>query len=491
MPSASPARKLLLAALAVASACSTSNPATDAGADAGEPDSDTRPPTPPEWDRPVTRPDDARAQADRAACKFGPGALPGETLGKSTPIEKELPVETIVVLMLENHSFDNYFAKLGAFTKRSDIEVAPPGASNPDTLDAGPDGAANLVPFQRAPHKCTADVNHGWAGSHLEWNGGKNDGFVVANEEGTPLGKGERALYYWDDGDLPFYYALASTFAIGDHYHCSLLGPTWPNRMFQYAATSFGRTTNDIPDTSAYPFPQKDATILDELEKRHVSWGLYGTSGALIVYGGALLNRWGRKVTKFEADFIADAKAGTLPQVVFLDTNVVAEGPKNPNEHPPAQIQIGQKWVSDMVHALFASPQWKSSVLFFNYDEHGGYYDHLPPPPACKPDGKDPIDKNGGPVSGAFDRYGFRVPLMVISPFAKKGYVSHKTYDHTSIVRFIQAKHRVPALTARDANADIPTDMFDFANPPFLTPPVIPEPAIDQAEVDYCAATYP
>jgi phospholipase C len=222
-----------------------------------------------------------------------------------------------------------------------------------------------------------------------------------------------------------------------------------------------------------------------------VSWALYGTSGALIVYGGRVLDRWGRKVTHFESDFIADAKAGTLPQVVFLDTNVVSEGPKNPNEHPPAQVQIGQKWTSDMVHALFASPQWGKSALFFMYDEHGGYYDHVPPPPACKPDAHDPTDKAGNAVGGAFDRYGFRVPFIVVSPFAKKGFVSHKTYDHASIVRFIQAKFRVPALTARDANSDIPTDMFDFANPPFATPPTIAEPTVDQTEVDYCSQTYP
>ena len=412
-------RRFVFFALAIAGACSTSNPATDGGTDAGEADVDTRPPTPPEWDRPVTRPDDAQATAQRTACGFGPGALPGETLGKGTPIEKDLPIDTIVVLMLENHSFDNYFSKLNEYAKRSDVEVTPPNATNPDTLDAGPDGAAKAIPVQHAPHKCTGDVDHSWGGSHLEWNGGAMNGFVVANEEGTPLGKGERALYYWDQTDLPFYYALASTFAIADHYHCSLLGPTWPNRMYLYAATSFGRTTNDIPDLGAYPFPQKDASILDELEKRHVSWGLYGSSGALLVYGGQVLTRWGRKVTHFESDFVADAKAGTLPQVVFLDTNVALEGPKNPNEHPPAQVQIGQKWVRDMITALFQSPQWSRSALFFTYDEHGGYYDHVPPPPACKPDDKAPIDKNGAPVQGAFDRYGMRVPFMVISPWAK------------------------------------------------------------------------
>jgi len=449
---------------------------------------DTRPPTPPEWDRPVTRPDDMQAIADRAACKYGPGMLAGETLGKSTPIEKDIPVENIVVLVMENHSFDNYFAKLGAYANRMDIESAPPDASNPDIIDAGPDGMPRIVPFTHAPHQCTLDVEHGWNPSHLEWNGGQMNGFVQANEEGTPLGAGDRSLYYYDQRDLPFYYQLATTFSIADHYHCSLLGPTWPNRMYTYAATSFGRTSNDFPDLTGYPFPDKDASILDELEKRHVSWLLYGTSGALTVHGPAALTRWGRKPFRFQADFFADAKAGTLPQVAYLDVDLVMDNPKNPSEHPPADIQIGQKFVSDVVHALFASPQWSKMALFFTYDEHGGYYDHYPPPAACEPDSIAPIGDN--PYGGKFDRYGMRVPFMVISPFAKKGYVSHATYDHASIVRFIQAKYRVPALTKRDANADIPTDMFDFGSPPFATPPQLAEPTVDPAELDYCEKTY-
>jgi phospholipase C len=314
------------------------------------------------------------------------------------------------------------------------------------------------------------------------------DGFVEANEQGGPLGDGARALFYYDQRDLPFYYQLASTFAIADHWHCSLLGPTFPNRMYTYAATSFGRTTNDFPENleTSHPFPQKDASVLDELEKRHVSWALYGTSGALTVHGPAALYRWGRRVQKFQSDFFAEAKAGTLPQVVYLDVDISADPVKNPNEHPPADIQVGQKFVSDAVHALFASPQWSKTALFFTYDEHGGYYDHVPPPPACPPDSLTPINQ-----SGAFDRYGVRVPFVLVSPYARKGFVSHKIYDHASIVRFIQAKHRMPALTNRDANADIPTDMFDFAAPPFSTPPVIPEPAIDQADLDYCIKTHP
>ncbi len=476
----------LLLAIPALVACSTQDTGS-APDDAGEPDVDTRPPTPTEWDRPVTRPDDSQADADRAACKFARGALAGETLGKSTPIEDDIPIQNIVFLVMENHSFDNYYSKLAEYTHRTNIEVAPADASNPDLVDGG----TKTILRQHAPHKCTLDTGHGWRASHQEYDDGKNDGFVQVNEEGTPLGAGEQSLYYWDQSDIPFYYQLSSTFAIADHYHCSLLGPTWPNRMFTYAATSFGRTSNDLPDLSGYPFPDKDATILDELEKRHVDWGVYsdGPSGALTVYGAAVLSRWGRRVTHFDSDFFTDAAAGTLPQVAYLDANSLSEGPAGNDEHPPADVQIGQKFVSDVVHALFASPQWPHLALFITYDEHGGYYDHVPPPKACLPGDHAPILSDKDPP-GDFDRYGFRVPFIVVSPYAKKAYVSHTTYDHTSILRFIEAKFRVPALTGRDANANVMTDMFDFANPPFLTPPDIPAPTIDQTEADYCVATY-
>ena len=129
-------------------------------------------------------------------------------------------------------------------------------------------------------------------------------------------------------------------------------------------------------------------------------------------------------------------------------------------------------------------------AFFITYDEHGGIYDHVPPPKACAPDDKPPIDKNGEKLDGAFDRYGMRVPFLVVSPYAKRGYVSHGVYDHASILRFIQAKHRLPALTARDANAAVPTDFFDFQSPPNLGIPPLAEAVVDPAEKQYCDQTF-
>ena len=485
-----------IGALVPMASCSTSQTSSPGPADA-----DTRPPTPPEWDRAVTRPDDATAVSSRTSCKFARGAMPAETLGTGTRVDKDMPIETIVVLMMENHSFDNYFGHLNQYAGRTDIESAPDTAANPTQVGATP-GA--LHAWKHASHVCNLDTNHEWDGSHLEYDDGKNDGFFQANDNWDDKAlpstaprdalSGDRAMGWYDERELPFYYKLASTFAIADHYHCSLLGPTWPNRMYLTAATSFGMTTNGFPDLTPYmPFPDaKDATVLDELERRHVSWSVYadGPPGLGVVYGAAGAKRWGRTPNVSIATLFQDAAAGALPQVVFIDPTLGSEGPTANDEHPPSQIQIGQKFTSDVVHALMKSPQWSKMALFITWDENGGYYDHVPPPPACKPDDNAPILAGGEKAPGGFDRLGFRVPLVVVSPYAKKSYVGHAIYDHTSIARFIEAKFKIPALTGRDANADIPTDLFDFDHPAFATPPDIAEPTVDQAELDYCKATF-
>ncbi len=488
-------------------ACSSSG-ATDSGVDV-----DQRPPTPPEWDRPVTRPDDTTAANDRAACTYTRGNMPAETLGASEPVDTAMPIDTVVVLMLENHSFDNYFGQLNKFLNRTDIESAPANATNPGVAPAD-GGAPAQYPYTHAPHRCTLDTNHEWDGTHLEWADGGMSGFVQQNEgwsEGSlpdggdpSLASGARAMFYYDQTDIPFYYALAQNFAIADHYHASVLGPTWVNRMYFWSATSFGRTSNEFPDITSYPFPDNDASILDELEKRHVDWYIYADAlpTAAVVYGVSFLNRWGRNPQRRVdpipntpsdgTDFLAAAKAGTLPPMAFLDPDTIHENSDGQDEHPPADIQIGQKFTSDMLAALMASPQWPHMAIFITWDEHGGFYDHYPPPAACAPDTTAPIlDGTNNTMPFGFDRYGVRVPLIVVSPYAKKGYVGHATYDHTSITKFIEAKFKIPCLTGRDANADYPFDLFDFSTPQNLAPPALPAATVDPTELTYCETTYP
>jgi phospholipase C len=458
--------------------------------------------TPCAWDQPVTRPDDTTANMGRASCKYGRGDMPAATLGPGIPIGDDIPIENIVWVTMENHSFDSYLGHLAEYAHYpagTTVEEAPAGASNPDAM-------GNPQPWTHAQHLCTLDTNHEWSGTHQEIDTGKMDGFVVANDgwdrsalpassmNDPTLWSGARAMWWYDQRDIPFYYQLAATFAVADHYFCSVPGPTWPNRMYEYAATSFGETTNVFPDISAYPYPESDATILDELEKRHTSWLLYsdGPPGAGTVYGTAGATRWGRRITAPFAQFQADAAAGNLPAVSFVDPDLGSELNQgaDTDEHPPGDIQSGQQFVGKVVQAVTSSPQWPHIALFITHDEHGGFYDHVPPPKACAPDGKAPILDPGDTTQGGFDQYGVRVLLIVVSPYAKKAYVGHHVYDHTSITRFIEAKFRLPALTARDANAEPPTDLFDFQNPPFTTPPPLTPPTVDPTELDYCETTF-
>jgi phospholipase C len=471
--------------LVVIVACSSS---TD------EAPADPRAPTPKEWDRELARPDDGAAEAKRTSCGFARGAMPAETLGKSVPIGTDIPIDTVVILMQENRSFDHYFAHLGKFANRDDIDGAPDSTTITDK-------AGTTHAFHHAEHNCFLDTNHEWSGTHEQINGGKMDGFFDTNEGWSELlpgmssefHTGERALGYYDERELPFYYGLASTFGIGDRYFCSSPGPTWPNRMYLYAATSFGCTSNTLPDTSKLPYPESEGVIFDELEKRHVDWNIYGDGarGAAVVVGTRIVNRWERPVTFSTADFYAQAAAGKLPSVVFIDPKLFSSGATQDDEHPPGNVQVGQKFVHDVVAAMMKSPQWKRSALFITYDEHGGIYDHVAPPKACAPDATAPkFDPGEESSPGAFDQLGVRVPLMVVSPFSKKSFVSHVVHDHTSITRFLETRFKLPALTARDANADPMLEFFDFQNPPFLTPPELPDATVNEGEQAYCVQSF-
>lgn len=469
---------------------------------------------------PAKRPSDDVAAAARAGCKYARGAMADITHGPSTRVRDRIPIEHIVVVMQENRSFDSYFGRLAPYQHhRNRIDSPADGAANPSypvgrpPLDAGgsfaPDAATTRHPWTHAPHRCFFDTPHTWGAAHVQFDNGRNDGFFFASEghaeeeDGAvppaALLDGERAMWWYDERDIPFYYELFSTFAFSDAYFSEVIGPTYPNRMYLYGATSFGITENIQPNLGAYPYrgsENRPALLFDELEERGVSWTLYahgktrssvGESAATAILGD-LDARFGRSHTRGFMSFLEDARAGTLPKVSFVDGDFLLEGPTGLDEHPPAQIQLGQRWVWEVVNAVTTSPSWGDTALFIAYDENGGIYDHVPPPTACVPDATlpafhSPFDAQRG---GAFDRYGFRVPLVVVSPYAKKGYVSHAIYSHTSITRFIEARFGLPALSARDANADALTDLFDWDAPPFRHPPTFAKPPVDEAEVTWC-----
>ncbi len=412
---------------------------------------------------------DEAAQA-RAACQFTAGTLPGLSLAKDAPLAGEIPIDNVVILIMENRAFDHL---LGALPEagQPDVEVAPANVTNPDATGK-PIPRSHLAPY------CFADTDHSWDGAHTEWDNGKNDGFVIANDP-----NGERAMGFYTADDLPYFYALANAFSIGDHYFSSVLGPTYPNRDFAYAATSFGHTSNIL-------FTDVRPTILLALDQAGIPWIDYYTNApGPGVFVGSLASDFGNlnPITQF----FTDAQAGKLPPVSFVDPDLEDKsGSARTDFHPPGDIEEGQMFISTVVAALTASPQWAHSALFITFDENGGIYDHVPPPPACAPDDSAP-DIGAGDLPGDFARYGFRVPLIVVSPYAKAHHVSHAIYDHTSILRFVEARFKLGALTKRDANADPLFDLFDFSHAQLATPPALPAASINQQKLADCLAQFP
>ncbi len=419
--------------------------------------------------------DTVGALAARKACQFKAGDIPGLTVASDAPIGEQIPIDTIVILMFENRSFDHLLGNLKAYGQ-PDVDVAPADASNPDAM-------GQPMPRYHDTDYCFVDTNHEWKGSHSEYNDGKNDGFVIANagEPGATDG-GKRAMSYYTEADIPALYGLARDYAIADRYFCSLLGPTFPNREYLYAATSFGHAANDV-------MAQKQATLMESLQTNNVSWRIYDETipgyGVFLQNLGAYFNT-GLSTT---ADFFTAAQAGTLEHVVFLDPDLKNERGSGNDFHPPGDVQTGDAYLAQVVDALTHSPQWPHMALFVTFDENGGIYDHVPPPSACPPDGFAPDQPS--PKGAKFDRYGFRVPTLVVSPYAKPHYVSHAVYDHTSIVRFVETRFHLPALTARDANADPMLDLFDFHKPALLTAPAVATVKVDATKLAACKLRYP
>jgi phospholipase C len=366
-----------------------------------------------------------------------------------------MQVEHVVIVMMENHSFDNILGMLPhRFASRRNVDGLPVGSSR-EQLAVNYDGQNNPVRASRTPTVCPPNgVSDSWDANHIAWNRGANDGFVRASSA--------EAMTFFDRPDLPFTYSLARHFPVGQRYFCSLLGPTYPNRRFLLAGTASGLITTDV---RTFRTPVADGTIFDRLDLLGISWKTYYTNvPSMIVIPGVI--RKGRRPNFVRiSNYYADAAAGRLPQVAFVEPEF-----KFADEENPEDVQYGERFVSKVVRALMASPNWSQSVLFYTYDESGGYYDHVPPPAAIKPD-RTPPRLTAGNAPGGYDRYGLRVPLIAVSPFARRNYVSRVVQDHGSILKFIETVWNIGALTFRDANAHDMTDYFNFRRPPFLHPP--------------------
>lgn len=411
----------------------------------------------------------------------GPGWRPFRHLPPGHPTPGLERIEHVVVLMMENHSFDNLLGMLPhQVPGRAHVDGLR--VANGSVLDSNPTSVVPsvqgpLVDAQPAPSPCQGmGVSQSWNASHLAWNNGANNGFVQASSA--------QAMWYWDRGTLPTTYSLAQHFPFGERYFSSVLAQTYPNRRFLFCGTASGLTaTNNY----AFTVPAANGTIFNRLLEHRISWRNYVAptqgqleSSALIVPEFSQSTACTDRMAPI-GRFFRDAARGTLPAVSFLDPNYDVDSEENPQD-----IQAGERFIAQVVRALTRSRLWGSTVLFLTWDEGGGYYDHVPPPPAVRPDDILPItdpqaltDPSQPLAPGGYDRYGFRVPLLVVSPWARRDYVSRIVQDHTSILAFIERKWNLPALTFRDANAHPLIDYFDFRRAAFArAPELAPPPAM-------------
>jgi phospholipase C len=265
---------------------------------------------------------------------------------------------------------------------------------------------------------------------------------------------------------------MATQFAISDALISPLMTNTPANRLYAMAGTSHGVVDKPLTQINV-------PTIFDELQAAGITWKNYVPdfpNGSSLRPFPAYSKYLNTNIFPM-SDYFTDLQNGTLPQVVFIDRDSI----DGLDEHPGANIQVGAAYVKKIVDALMASSAWKDSIFFLTYDEGGGFYDHVPPAQTVSPDGVPPILGTNdtctvvtGPACD-FVYTGFRLPNIIISPFSKPGYVDHTTIDTTAILKLIELRFNLRALTARDtAQPDISKLFFDFTNKPNLKPPTPP-----------------
>jgi phospholipase C len=397
-----------------------------------------------------------------------PGSLPYPQLPMGTDTIPR--IDHIVVLMMENHSYDN---RLGMLRRRGADGFRLGRGGLPLAVNPYPNG--DLQHAFRMPTTCQLSGFPGqdWLDSHVQFASGRNNGFVES-------GSGPVSMGYWEQADQPFYYSLASVFPIADRYFCSVLGQTYPNRRYLIGATSIGQVNDTLPSLTDYP---PNGTLFDRLDAAGVAWKDYYSStltldgitlpgSTTLLYPPAYLNNPAKTVVIDQ--FFADAKAGSLPGYCIVEPDYNVQSEENPQN-----IVQGEAFAASVIDAVMTGPAWSRTLLIWTYDEHGGYYDHVPPPPALAPDDIAPDVPAGQSAYNGFAQYGFRVPAAVISPWSRRDYVSHRVYDHTSICALVEAKWNLPAMTYRDANAENMLDMIDLRFPAFLHPPRLAQPLLD------------
>lgn len=360
------------------------------------------------------------------------------TAAVTLPAPDQSGIEHVVLVMMENRSFDHYLGWL-------------PGA---DGMQAGLSYVDRLG-GRHETHHLTAydgcgfeDPDHSWEGGRIQLNGGKLDGFLKSGKNDL------MAIGYYTDADLSFYSGAARDWTVFDRYFSAVMAETYPNRFYQHAARTDRLHNNNDKSTLT--------TIWDRLAAK----GLTGTYYFSDIPFTALWYEKHLDISKPFTQFLLDAAAGTLPAVSFVDPRFLnEEGGTSNDDHPLADIRAGQAFLNQVYDAVRTGPGWEKTVLVINYDEWGGFFDHVRPRRA--PD-----------VSKKTALRGFRVPALMISPLARRGHVSHHTYDHTSVLKMIEWRWGLRPLTPRDRYARNMAESLDFERGPDLTAPTYDVPQI-------------
>lgn len=374
-----------------------------------------------------------------AAAFAGSASFPRSAQARNShllPPPHKSGIDHIVVVMMENRSFDHFLGWLpGANGQQA-------GLSYYDELNQ-PHSTFHLTDPQNCPFQ---DPDHSYSGGRIQYDSGACDGWLRAGSNDLfPIG-------YYVDSDLSFLGQAAASWTVCDNYFSGILAPTFPNRIYMHAAQ-----TDRIDQSSTIcSLP----TIWDRL----AAAGLRGTYYYSDIPFTAL---WGSRylgISRPLTEFLGDCTVGNLPEVSFLDPRFVNESNGTSNDdHPHADIRNGEVFLSQVYQAVTQGPDWHSTVLVINFDEWGGFFDHVPPPLRY------PVPRSDV-AAGSDGRSGFRVPTLVISPFARRSYVSHTQFDHTSVLSLIEWRWDLPPLSVRDASANSLATALDFANPDVSAP---------------------
>ncbi|MGE5617296.1 MAG: phospholipase C, partial [Candidatus Woesearchaeota archaeon] len=390
-------------------------------------------------------------------------------------------IEHFVILIQENRSFDHYFGTYRGVVGYADPHVLPLHDGSGLTVFAQPGYPGgytgdHLYPFHIDSYsngECTNDINHSWGPQHSYWDAGRMDGFVTGHLRSDGPGNGPLAMGYYTRNDLQFYYALADAFTICDHYHCSVIGPTDPNRLYSFSAwlDPAGTQGGPVLSTSTSRVERIGTlswtTMPEQLRARGISWKVYSSADGN--FGDNVLPYFKQYQSdpalaanaltpSYPGTFQTDVAADSLPQVSWVLAPLIE------SEHPPAPPQFGEAVVADVLNTLVSNPSvWAKTALLITFDENGGFFDHVPPPVAAGGTAGEyltvkPLPSDASGVAGPIG-LGFRVPMLVVSPFSRGGFVCSDVFDHTSTLRLLEARFgaEVPNLSAwrRSATGDM------------------------------------